>query len=141
MGSLSPGSGLNKKRTLQEPATMEVFKHPSTRGYRVQLKTILNSIEKHRSFVYSSTRLVKEGSAPCLEVEIRPRANGQAVCSGCGEPSPGYDRLPIRRFEYVPLWGMAVYFLYAMRRVNCARCGVVVERVPCRFLGRRESRR
>ena len=32
---------------------------------------------------------------------------------------PGYDRLPERRFEFVPLWGMAVYFVYALRRVDC----------------------
>ena len=30
----------------------------------------------------------------------------------------------------MPLWGMAVSFLYAMRRVNCPKCGVKVEQVP-----------
>jgi transposase len=35
-----------------------------------------------------------------------------------------------RRFEFVPLWGIPVFFLYAMRRVNCQRCGVRVESVP-----------
>ncbi|MBN1835034.1 MAG: transposase, partial [Spirochaetales bacterium] len=33
-------------------------------------------------------------------------------------------------FQFVPLWGIAVVFLYAMRRVNCQRCGVKVEKVP-----------
>jgi transposase len=28
------------------------------------------------------------------------------------------------------MWGMMVYFLYRMRRVQCVRCGVKVERVP-----------
>jgi transposase len=28
------------------------------------------------------------------------------------------------------LWGIAVFFLYRMRRVNCRRCGVKVERLP-----------
>ena len=28
------------------------------------------------------------------------------------------------------MWGIQVFFLYAMRRVNCQRCGVKVERVP-----------
>ena len=41
-----------------------------------------------------------------------------------------YDRLAPRRFEFVPLWGLRVFFLYAMRRVDCPRCGVTVERVP-----------
>jgi transposase len=35
-----------------------------------------------------------------------------------------------RRFEFVPLWGMAVFLAYRMRRVDCRRCGVTVERVP-----------
>ena len=37
---------------------------------------------------------------------------------------------PTRRFEFVPLWGIAVFLVYAMRRVSCASCGVRVERVP-----------
>ena len=30
----------------------------------------------------------------------------------------------------MPLWGIAVYFVYAMRRVECPACGVKVEQVP-----------
>jgi len=30
----------------------------------------------------------------------------------------------------VPLWNIAVFFVYAMRRVECPRCGVKVEQVP-----------
>jgi len=93
----------------------------------MQLKTILNRIEKHSSFVYGDARF--EGGD--LVVPIRPRANGRAVCSGCGCRRGTYDtaREP-RRFHYVPLWGIAVVFEYLMRRVNCASCGVRVERVP-----------
>ena len=40
-----------------------------------------------------------------------------------------YDHLPTRRFEFVPLWQIAVYFMYAMRRVDCPTCGVKVEHV------------
>ena len=36
--------------------------------------------------------------------------------------------LPVRRFEFIPIWG--VMLLYAMRRVQCARCGVKVDQVP-----------
>jgi transposase len=97
----------------------------------MQLKTILNRIEKFKSFVYGSVKLVEEVGRLTLLVEIKPRANGQAVCSKCGHRRPGYDTLwPPRRFEYVPLWGIFVFFIYSMRRVNCPRCGVVVERVP-----------
>jgi len=96
----------------------------------VQLKTILNRVERYRSFVYGAAVFVETARGPGIEVEIRPRANGRAVCSGCGRPGPGYDTLPARRFEYVPLWGFLVFFVYAMRRVDCSACGVTVEKVP-----------
>jgi transposase len=65
-----------------------------------------------------------------IEVEVHARKNGRPICADCGRSGAGYDRLPERRFEFVPLWGIAVYFVYAMRRVNCPTCGVTVERVP-----------
>jgi len=96
----------------------------------MQLKTILNRVEPFKSFVYGKVRWVEGTSRLTLEVEVDARKNGRPVCSGCNRPGPGYDRLPQRRFEFVPLWGIAVYFVYAMRRVNCPTCGVTVERVP-----------
>jgi len=96
----------------------------------MQLKTILNRVEPFKSFVYGKVRWVENSGRPTLEVELHARKNGRAICSGCGRPRPGYDRLPERRFEFVPLWGITMYFVYAMRRVKCPRCGVVVERVP-----------
>ena len=95
----------------------------------MQLKTILNRVQKHRSFVYGAARLV-QGARLAIGVEVRARANSRAKCSGCGYPAPGYDTLPARRFEFVPLWGIAVFWVYAMRRVSCASCGVRVESVP-----------
>lgn len=95
------------------------------------LQTILNRVQRHKSFVYKTVALTEDKAKPVLEVEIEPRSNGRPICSGCGKARPGYDREPTqRRFEFVPLWGMAVFFLYAMRRVNCPSCGVKVERVP-----------
>lgn len=96
----------------------------------MQVKTILNRVQKFKSFVYGAVRWVEDSSPPALEVELHPRANGQAVCSGCGRRVPGYDRLPMRRFEFVPLWGMKVFFRYAPRRVDCPCCGVKVECLP-----------
>jgi len=95
----------------------------------MQLKTILNRVQKHRSFVYSSARLIEQPEL-MIEVVVEPRANSRGKCSGCGKPAAGYDTLSQRRFEFVPLWGIAVYFLYAMRRVACQCCGVRVEQVP-----------
>jgi transposase len=95
----------------------------------MQVKTILNRIQRHQSFVYGPTRLV-QGRRLVLEVDVRPRANARAKCSGCGNTAPGYDTLAARRFEFVPLWGLAVFLVYAMRRVSCPSCGVKVEAVP-----------
>jgi len=50
--------------------------------------------------------------------------------SQCQQPAPGYDRLPERRWQFVPLWGIRTYFLYAPRRVECAEHGVIVEHIP-----------
>ena len=94
------------------------------------LQTILNRVEPFKSFTYGKVRLVEDAEQKTIEVEVHARKNSRAICSGCGRPGPGYDRLPERRFEFVPLWGIAVYFVYAMRRVDCQSCGVTVEQVP-----------
>lgn len=96
----------------------------------MQLKTILNRVQQFKSFVYAKARWVDSAKEPELEVEVVERANGRPRCSGCGCPRPGYDRLPARRFEFVPLWGIKVFLLYAPRRVDCPGCGVRVELMP-----------
>ena len=97
----------------------------------MQLKTILNRVQKHQGFVYGAMELTPEGEPLVLQVAIHPRANSRPVCSGCGRKRPGYDtqKTP-RRFEFIPFWGILVYFVYAMRRVDCPTCGVKVEQVP-----------
>jgi transposase len=94
------------------------------------VKTILNRIQRQPGFVYREVTLLQEGGHLVLGVDIWPRAKSRAVCSGCGRRCRGYDTLPTRRFEFVPLWGIKVFFLYPLRRVNCPRCGVKAERVP-----------
>ena len=96
----------------------------------MQLQTILNRVEHFKSFVYRKARWVEDAPRPTIEVQIEARKNGRPICSGCGKIRPGCDRLPERRFEFVPLWGIAVYFVYAMRRVECPECGRIVEKVP-----------
>ncbi len=96
----------------------------------MRLQSILNHVEKHPSFVYGRARFVRGPVRPDLEVQVHPRKNSRPVCSGCHKRRPGYDRLPARRFQYVPLWNIAVLLVYAMRRVDCPQCGVVVEQVP-----------
>lgn len=95
----------------------------------MQLKTLLNHVQKHKGFVYDRVRLEAKG-VPRLVVGIRARASARATCSGCGRRGPTYDTLPTRFFQFVPMWGLQVFFAYAMRRVDCRPCGVTVERVP-----------
>ena len=94
----------------------------------MRLKTILNAGEKQTSLVSSGARFGESETG--IEVDVEPRKNSKAVCSGCAEKRPGYDRLATRRFEYVPLCAIPVYLAYALRRVNCPQFGVVVEKVP-----------
>lgn len=94
----------------------------------MQVKSILNRLEKIPGFVYGKCRFTDGETA--LEIEIRPRKNSWPLCSGCGSIAVAYDRLRVRRFAFVPLWQIPVWLVYRMRRVNCHQCGIVVERVP-----------
>jgi len=40
-----------------------------------------------------------------------------------------HTMLTPRRFDFVRMWGVAVVFIYFMRRVNCSDCGIRVEQV------------
>lgn len=94
----------------------------------MQLKSILNRVEKIPGFVYSSCAWSEDGRR--IEVHIRPRKNSWAICSGCNVIANRYDQGAERRFDFVPLWQLEVTFVYRMRRVDCATCGVRVESVP-----------
>ena len=96
----------------------------------MHIRTILNRIQKHKGFVYGNERLLEEDGQLLLEVPIRARQGSRPICSSCGRKGPGYDTLATRRFQFISLWGILVYFIYAMRRVQCPRCGVKVEHVP-----------
>ncbi len=96
----------------------------------MRIQTILNRVEKFKSFVYRHARLEEQGDGPALVVQVEPRKRNRPVCSGCGKGGPAYDHLEERRFEFVPIWGVLVFLAYRMRRVDCKRCGVTVELVP-----------
>ncbi len=81
-------------------------------------------------FVYHGIRLVGEGRGAHIEVSIEPHAAMRGKCSICLKACPGYDRLPQRRWLFVPLWALPVFFLFAPRRVDCPEHGVVVEQIP-----------
>ena len=92
------------------------------------LTRLLNACHHFPGFVYVGARLIE--SANTIEIKVRPRKGSRGCCSVCDKPAPGYDQLPERRFEFIPIWGFAVILLYSMRRVACEACGVKVEEVP-----------
>jgi len=96
----------------------------------MQIKTILNRVQKFKSFVYGEVRWLNVEDQPTLEVDIHERRNSWGLCSVCEQPASNYDRQGERRFEFIPLWGIKVFLVYAPRRVNCQHCGVKVEKMP-----------
>lgn len=94
------------------------------------LTTILNQCYRFKGFVYGQARFVRHLGQQAIEVLVRPREGSRALCSGCGVRCAGYDHLPERRFEFIPLWGFPVFLVYARRRVECADCGIVAEAIP-----------
>lgn len=72
----------------------------------------------------------ERGPAVEIEITLQPHGGIRGHCSQCRRPAPGYDRLPERRWQFVPLWGIATWFRYAPRRVQCPEHGVAVEYLP-----------
>ena len=89
------------------------------------LTRLLNACHHFPGFVYAGARLIE--ASQTIEIDVRPRVGSRARCSGCDRPARGYDQLPQRRFEFIPVWGFAVELLYSMRRVQCRSCGIKVE--------------
>jgi transposase len=98
---------------------------------QLQLKTVLNRVHPLKGFVYAAVELVcfSDGSMQ-IEATVKERRRSRGTCSKCGEAGSCYDHLPVRRFGFVPLWGLMVALVYCPRRINCANCGVRVETLP-----------
>lgn len=96
----------------------------------MQLATILNHVEKNKSFVYGDGYWVGEGDYKEIHVPVFPRKNSRGECSVCGKRGPTYDHLAERRFQFLPVFWIPVFFVYAPRRIDCKHCGVKVENIP-----------
>ncbi len=94
----------------------------------VLLTRLLNACHHFPGFVYEGARLCE--ATQSIEIDVRPRKGSKPVCSCCNQPARGYDSPTERRFEFIPVWGFAVFLLYTMRRVDCRACGVKVEALP-----------
>jgi transposase len=87
-------------------------------------------VQRFVGFVYDEVQMLGDKKPEAIEVRVASHGGIGGRCSQCQRRSPGYDRLPERRWLFVPLWGIAVWFIYAPRRVQCVEHGVVVEHIP-----------
>jgi len=94
------------------------------------IKTILNKVERFKSFVYGTAQITTVAGAEALIIDIKPRRNSKPECPECGKRGKTYDTQPARLFEYVPIWAFKVFFRYAPRRVVCPNHGIKVEDMP-----------
>jgi len=85
------------------------------------IKTILNKCHKFKSFVYGKTYFSEDESRQVLKIEILPRKNSKGICSNCHQSAPGYDKLEEREFEFIPLWGFPIFFVYTQFLAHWAR--------------------
>lgn len=80
-----------------------------------------------KSHVVKTVTLNGEGLTVALDVRKRWRL----PCSACGLPGRVRDRLAVRTWRHVPLWGIPVFLSYAPARVACRHCGKTrVEAIP-----------
>lgn len=95
------------------------------------LKTILNRRYPLKGFVYGRARIVTNLSSGRdeIHVQVTARKNSKPRCGTCGTPGSIYDTRKERSFQFVPILGLQVFFLYAIRRVDCKNCGVKTERL------------
>ena len=87
-------------------------------------------MQRFAGFVYQQVRLHCHPDQPRIDITLQPHRGIARRCGRCQRAAPGYDCLPERSWQFVPLWGIPTFFHYAPRRVNCAEHGVVVEHIP-----------
>ncbi|SDE09897.1 hypothetical protein SAMN05661003_103272, partial [Desulfuromonas thiophila] len=68
------------------------------------IKTLLNKVERYKSFVYGAICVMLIDGVEALVIDIEPRRNSRPLCPGCGKRRGVYDRQPRRLFEYLPVW-------------------------------------
>jgi transposase len=71
---------------------------------QLHVKTILNKVQAFVGFIYEDVRMrVLDNDEAEIVITVAPHAGIKTRCSNRQQPSPGYDRLPERRWEFVPL--------------------------------------
>jgi len=96
----------------------------------ITVTSLLKRVLPLKGFCYAGARW-DEYTGEVIEVELAARRGARARCSCCRHPAPCYDHpAGVRRWPFIGLWAIAIFFLYRPRRVACRRCGVRVELLP-----------
>jgi transposase len=90
----------------------------------VRITSLLKKLLGMKQIVVEGAR-TEDGA---LVIAVRPSWR-RARCSGCGCKRWCYDDLPPRFWRHLDFGGVEVLLEYGPRRVDCRRCGIVVERV------------
>ncbi len=108
-----------------------MFAKTTKKRVSVRIITLLNKFYYFKSFIYKKDQIETINGIEAYVVDIVPRKNSKPICSICGKKCSTYDhQKKVRLFQFVPLWGLMVYFRYLMRRVSCPTCGVRIESIP-----------
>ena len=54
----------------------------------LSLKTLINSKEKFKGFVFANSRFNDYQGHPGIEIEVKARKGSKGKCSGCGNEGP-----------------------------------------------------
>ena len=54
----------------------------------MRIQTILNRVEKFKSFVYGEAEFEERNDGPAIVFQIEPRKHSRVFCSGCGRHRP-----------------------------------------------------
>jgi len=108
----------------------ETTNNPAT-AIQLTVKTLFRHVQDLAGFVVKSINNFLDDAEPRIEVVLEVHANHKRRCSCCLKPGRIHDKLPERRWHYVPIWNIPVYLWYAPRRVICpVRGAPTVEAMP-----------
>jgi len=104
--------------------------NPAT-AIQLTVKTLFRHVQDLAGFVVKSVNHFLDDKEPRIEVVLDVHGNFKRRCSCCGKVGRVHDKLPERRWHYVPIWNIPVYLWYAPRRVVCPVFGApTVEAMP-----------
>lgn len=93
----------------------------------MQLKSIIRSTLGVKHHMVKDVR----GDTGGIDVFMELRSKRRVPCGTCGTLGRVRDRLAVRHWRHVPLWGIDVTLSYAPARVDCECCGKIrVEAIP-----------